>query len=263
MENNNDPLGMQEKLANMSDRPMHRTASNRTGLLVAAGIALLVAAVGIAACKNTLGKSEPTEAEKLQAKNLELTQRLYALMEKIETERQIKAVEAPRPQPTVQPVPVATPPKAQPTIAPTKTVTTKVVPTVNGPKVVSTTSTHGVLIGTLYHKSKRAQFKEEVASALAGWANDGENIRVCFLEVGDTKHARFETSAVAVGEEGLTQSRAAGLNTCLHDKLPMINKVVGGQVEKDEEGKPVKLKVATEVVDTDAGRYKDKGCLWE
>lgn len=261
MDHNNDSLSMTEQLANMSERPPRRSAGNKTGLLVAGGIALIVAAVGITACKSVFKsetpKSQPSEMEQLKAQNLELTKRL----EKIEAMNAAKAVEAPKPQLAAQPIPALTPPKAS---APTKTVTTKVVPTASGPKVVSTAnSTNGVLIGTLYHKSKRGQFKEEVASALAECANEDETVSVCFLEVGDTKHARFETSAVAVSNGDTSQSRAKGLNTCLHDKLPMINKVVGGVVEKDEQGKPVRLKVATEVVDTRSGRYKDKGCLWE
>jgi cbb3-type cytochrome oxidase subunit 3 len=122
----------------------------------------------------------------------------------------------------------------------------------------------GVIIGTLYHKSKRAQFKDEAASALAACAKDSEKVEVCFLEVGDTTHARFETSAVAVIQTGMSQKRAGELNTCLHDKLPkLVRKDDAGNVVKGDDDKPETVKVATAVVDIGTGRYEGKGCSLE
>ncbi len=248
---NNDPLGIEQQFASMGERPTHRLATARRcspkkGLLIATGIVLVVAVGGIFACQKTVGNQESSPIDKLTAQNAEFVKEISALNKKFEA-LLVKQVEDQKPQ-----------------VVPTATGSKPQVAALAATPASAKNGTNGVLIGTLYHKSKRAQFKDEAASALAACAKDSEKVEVCFLEVGDTTHSRFETSAVAVIQTGMSQKRTSELNVCLHDKLPKLVKKDGaGNVVKGDDDKPETVKVATAVVDIGTGRYEGKSCYWE
>jgi len=264
---NNDPLGFGGQFASMDARPTHRLATARLcspkkGLLIVTGIVLVVAVGGIFACQKTVGNQDLSQVEKLtsqnaklEASNADLSKRLASLEDLTKRAYGCKFEDAGTP---------AVVPAAKPAVVPTTVVSGPKVATLAATPASAPQGTAGVLIGTLYHKSRRAQFKDEAASALAACAKDSEKIEVCFLEVGDTTHARFETSAVAVNQSGISQKRAGELNACLHDKLPkLVRKDDAGNVVKGDDDKPETVKVATAVVDIGTGRYEGKGCSLE
>jgi hypothetical protein len=243
----------------MSDLEMLKqaqTTKKRNWPMIAKCLAAMVVTIGLVVYAGIAipgcGKGRAQETvDQILAKNVELIEQNKALKEKIDQFVAQAKVEASKPQTVAPaPTPVAAPIKPQVAVlAATPT------PAKNG--------TNGVLIGTLYHKSKRAQFKDEVTLALAVCAKNGEKLQICFAEVGDTSHSRFETSAIVVDQGGLSQARVGELSVCLHNKLPGVVKkdAQGGAILED--GNPVLSKVATSVVDTGTGRYKDKGCYWE
>ena len=242
------PLSI-ERIADINPKPSKRRSVMEAGLFL--GIAAIVAIIGISApgCGRGRANEPLDQVQQIMAKNAELNENYYALKAKYDQLVAKPAVaEAPKQQ-NGDPasMPVAKPAKKQ---------------AVGAPAVNS--GTNGVRIGTLYHKTKRAQFKDEAASALAACAKEGEKLVICFVEIGDKLHARFKTAAVAMSQDGTSQSRASELNSCLHERMPrVVKKDANGNTVMDGD-KPELVKVATEVVDLDGEAFKNKGgCHWE